>query len=84
MACWCVTTTDRPLFDKIEKSIDKLLGADVADPFVELNKSYEEANRIKRNEEGYIDYLAPIPTPDFQEPSASAIKFSGISSFKTF
>lgn len=68
LACWRKEPESRPLFDELETSISKLLDANVATYYVNLNEPYLRAN-VAKFEGGKTDYVSAMGSPDFQAPS---------------
>lgn len=67
MSCWQAIPESRPLFDKLEECIVKILGGTLAEQYIELNEPYVESN-INRFKNGNIDYLA-LMNPSESKPS---------------
>ena len=57
------------MFDELEKSILKLLDANVAEHYIQLNEPYVKAN-VENTECGKTDYIALMGAPDSQAPCA--------------
>ncbi|XP_031632064.1 vascular endothelial growth factor receptor 3-like [Contarinia nasturtii] len=67
LSCWCVQPEKRPLFNKLESNISKLLGETVSEHYVDLNDPYVQANASRFNS-GKTDYFALLGTPDCEAP----------------
>ncbi|XP_055309598.1 platelet-derived growth factor receptor alpha-like [Sitodiplosis mosellana] len=70
LSCWGNIPESRPLFDELEKSLSKLLPANIRQRFVKLNEPYSKSN-VEKYKCGTTDYTVLMGMTDSRAPSVS-------------
>ncbi|XP_055305923.1 vascular endothelial growth factor receptor 3-like [Sitodiplosis mosellana] len=68
LSCWQLIPKSRPLFDKLEEEITKMMDRSVSEHYIIMNEPYLEVN-VNRFSSGQTDYFALLGSPDCQSPS---------------
>lgn len=79
--CWYERPNERPLFDRLENILRKLLPNDIAEHFVKLNEPYSKRNSTNYTD-GKSDYLvmmSPLKNKFQLDEETSSIKETHLS-----
>lgn len=77
LSCWQTDPDTRPLFNELEQSFRRLLHANVAEHYIQLNEPYLKAN-VENSQCGKTDYIALMGSPHSRTPSTPTIEDHGI------